>query len=377
MKTPRSFAALCTRLAAGNTAQVLEVLDAPDLEPRQRAYVRAWCHVLAGQWDQAGQVLFSPGVSKETITDLRLFGPTERRRKSSYLLALGDMAVTLARYEEASQHHALCLKCLDERRMNHAHLRLRALLGLGLAQTMIGSYASALTSYQEALRLCGKNPRSEHVPTIYYGLCDIYHHQGQYAHALDAGKQALQLATKRGEMQLVCQVRHSLGRIYAQMGNVEEANACLFEALALALRMGSRSVILHTYIALADLSLQEGKPEEAWHYCEIALVYTKTAQRASSLGKLYFMCGKVAEARANAAEEQGWTQEAIAYYEQAVERLRSDDPLSDRLAEVYGRLAEVLETAGQLGKAWEALKAGYQIARGGLSLTGGDVDPLA
>lgn len=59
----------------------MSITNGTQAQKREEAYWRAWSYAQNGQWDQAGQVLFSPEVSGETIPDLRVFGRTERRRK--------------------------------------------------------------------------------------------------------------------------------------------------------------------------------------------------------------------------------------------------------------------------------------------------------
>lgn len=350
-------------ITEGRKENALALLDSIQSEnegqKRELAYLRAWCYVLDGLWDQAGQVLFSPGVSNETITDIRTLGQTERRRKAYYILVMGDVAVNLARYEEATRHYALCIKFLDERRMNDVNLRLRALLGLGLANTMTGYYPSALKYYKEALRVCGEDPRNEHLPTIYYGLCDVYRHQAQFEQALDYGKKALQLYTERGNKQLICQVRSILGRVYYQMGDFSAANSCYTESLALAMSVGSETMALNNYAALADLRLEEGKPEEAWRYCELALDHSAKVPRNNYVGMMYIVCGKVAESLAKGAEAQEQTEKAISYYEKAVEKLKITDARSDVLSEAYSRLAQILETTGRQDLALTYWRSAY------------------
>ncbi|HEU5382677.1 MAG TPA: tetratricopeptide repeat protein, partial [Ktedonobacteraceae bacterium] len=216
----------------------MSITNGTQAQMREEAYWRAWSHAQDGQWDQAGQVLFSPEVSGETFPDLRVLGRTERRRKIYYTLAMGDVAVRLAHYEQAMFHYTQCITFLDERRMNNANLRVRALLGLGLTHLLTGYSVSALNYYTEALRVSGKDSCSEYVPDIYYGLCEISRHQPNDERALDYGKKALRLYIERGNKVLECQMRNILGRIYYQMGDFESSNACYTESLALAINVG-------------------------------------------------------------------------------------------------------------------------------------------
>ncbi|HEU5377265.1 MAG TPA: hypothetical protein VFV38_17690 [Ktedonobacteraceae bacterium] len=49
----------------------MSITNGTQAQKREEAYWRAWSYAQNGQWDQAGQVLFSPEVSGETIPDLR------------------------------------------------------------------------------------------------------------------------------------------------------------------------------------------------------------------------------------------------------------------------------------------------------------------
>ncbi|HEU5382548.1 MAG TPA: hypothetical protein VFV38_44640, partial [Ktedonobacteraceae bacterium] len=265
-----------------------------------------------------------------------------------YTLAMGDVAVRLAHYEQAMFHYTQCITFLDERRMNNANLRVRALLGLGLTHLLTGYSVSALNYYTEALRVSGKDSCSEYLPDIYYGLCEISRHQPHDERALDYGKKALQLYIERGNKGLECQMRNILGRIYSQMGDFEASNACYTESLALAMNVGSETMTLNNYIALADLCLAKGKSEEAWRYCALALDYRTKMPHPLSVGRMYLTCGKVAEALAKGAESQERMKQAIAYYKQAAEQLQNAGTSSDLLAEAYSRLAQVQEAAGYL-----------------------------
>lgn len=350
-------------ITEGRKENALALLDGiqPENEEQRReeAYLRAWCHVLDGHWDQAGQILFSPGVSKETITDIRSLGQTERRRKAFYILVMGDVAVNLAHFEQATRHYTQCIKFLDERRMNDPRLRLRALLGLALVHTLTGYHSSAIKYYTEALRVCGEDSRCEQLPDIYYGLCDAYRHQGQFERALDYGEKALKLYMERGNKQLECQVRSILGRVYYQMRDFASSNSYYTESLALAMSVGSETMTLNNYTALADLRLAEERPEEAWRYCEMALDYSPKVPRPYYVGMMYLVCGKVAEALAKDSEKQQQIKKAISYYEKAVEKLRGGETGSEVLSEAYSRLAQILEVSGRQDLALTYWRSAY------------------
>lgn len=357
-------------ITEGNIENALAVLDSIQAESveqkREEAYLRAWCHMLRGHWDEAARFILSAEVSGEAISDILSLGQTERRRRSYYILVLGDVAVNLWRYEEAMRHYTQCISFLDERRMNDVNLRIRALLGLGLTQMMTGYYSSALKYYEEALRVCGNDTRNARLPDIYYGLCDAHRHLGNFDCALEYGKKALQLYTERADKKLMGQVRNILGRVYYQMGDFQASDSYYTEALALAMSSRSDTMVLNNFTALADLRLQEEKPEEAWRYCQMALDYCENVSRDYYVGMMYIVCGKVAEALAKGAEEQkarSQIQSAISYYKKAAETLKPTEARSE-LAEAYGLLAQILEVSGQQDLAFTYWRSAYAARSG-------------
>jgi tetratricopeptide (TPR) repeat protein len=357
-------------IAEGQLDHALAALDdiqAESLEQkREVAYLRAWCSMLHNHWDEAAQYILPQEISGETIADVQELGRTERRRRPYYLLVLGDVASNLWRYEEAIQHYTRCLKFLDERRMNDANRRIRALLGLGLAHMATGYVPNALEYYEQALRLCNNDTRQKHLPDLYYGLSDAYCRLGEFERALEYGNKALQLYTERDDKDLIGRIRSLLGHIYCAKGDLQTSNAYYTEALATAMSRESIGAIFNTFTALADLRLQEGKPEEAWRYCEMALDYSKKVPRPYFVGKMDLVCGQVMEARAQKAggrQRQEYLEQAVSYYEQAVKQFKQTDARPD-LAEAYSRLAHLLEEAGRQDQAIGIWKSAYAVRAG-------------
>src|SRR5215472_10870220 len=167
-------------ITEGQEEEALATLDQIQPEDATQkcevAYLRAWCYTLNGRWDEAAQFLLDPemvpDIANENTSDIQAFGQTERRRRASYLLLLGKIAVNLSRYEEATRHYTQCIKFLDERRMNVVSVRIKARCGLGMAYTQTGFYNVALTHYEDALRLCGTDTGHPDLADICHGLCD-------------------------------------------------------------------------------------------------------------------------------------------------------------------------------------------------------------
>jgi tetratricopeptide (TPR) repeat protein len=358
-------------IAEGHIENALATLDGIPAENeeqrREVAYLRAWCSMLGGRWDEAAQFVLPQEISGETVADIQELGRTERRRRPYYLLVMGDVAANLWRYEQAIQHYNQCIKLLDERRMNDLNRRIRALLGLGLCHLRTGYPANALEYYQQALRLCGNDTRQPNLPHVYYGLSDTYRHLNDLERALDYGKKALNLYGERGDRHYVGRIRSLLGDIYRQMGDLPIANESYTEALALAMGTESIGAIFNCLTTLAEMRLQENKPEDAWRYCEMALDYSPKVPRPYFLGKMYIVCGKVKEAQAKGAagqEAQRNVEQAISYYQQAVATLKRTDARPE-LAEAYSLLAHLQEESGRQDQAIATWKSAYA-ARAGL-----------
>jgi tetratricopeptide (TPR) repeat protein len=335
--------------------------DDPEQE-RQIAYLSAWCHTRLGHWTEALRLLaplYTPGSIEDNWNDAN---HNERERRAFYLLCLGNAAVNLNRYEEASQHYMQCLKLLNERRVHLPQVRIKARFSLGMTCIASGFYALAIQHYEEALRLCKNDPNHEDLPDIYYGLCDANRHLGKFEVAYKYGVQALDLYEKRGMRSMQGRIHNVLGRICFQLREYREATDHYMESLSIATLENSQNTKMVNFAALADLRLAENRLEEAQRYCDRALEVSKGLDDDLYLGLTYLVCGKVALAESEQAEGKGHKrlfEEAREFFEKAKEHLTRAQA-KDYLAEVYGRLAQMLEQSGQTQEALVYWKAAYE-----------------
>ncbi len=332
-------------------------------QKREVAYLQAWCCTIDRRWDEAAQFLLDPDVTPQSEGDIQAFGQTERRRRASYLLLLGNIASNLGRYEEATRHYNQCIRFLDERRMNIVGVRIKARLGLGTAYTQTGFYNVALNHYEDALRLCGDDPVHLDLPDIEYGLADAHRHLGNFEQALENGQKALKIYAARGDKAFEGRIRNLLGRIYYQMREFQIASNYFTEAFTLAVSAQRPGVIVANLTALADVRLEEGMLDEARRYCQHALEYADRVERKHILAMLYIVYGKVVEAQAGEAEgyeASKLIEEAVTWYQKAETTLL---PLQARieLSQVYGRLAHILEMSGKQDRAIVYWKSAYAL----------------
>jgi len=331
-------------------------------QERQIAYLSAWCHTLLEQWTEARCLLlnlFPLSTIEENWNDAK---HNERERRAFYLLCLGNAAISLNRFEEASQHYTKCLKLLSERRVNLPQVRIKARHSLGMTCILSGFYAMAIQHYEEALQMCMTIPQHEDLPEIYYGLCDANRLLENFEGAYTYGVKALELYEKRGMRTMEGRVQNALGRICYQMQEYNEAADHYLESLSIATLDDNQKTKLVNFMALADLRLAEDRLEEAQRYCQRALEVADGLNDNYYLGLMYLTCGKVTLAESEHIEGEQHDilfSKARRLFERAKELL-SQTQASVLLGEAYGRIAQMLEQSGQPQEAICHWKIAYE-----------------
>ena len=340
-------------------------VDDPE-QQREIAYLSAWCYTRLECWSEALRLL-SPLYTSSSIEDnWNDANHNERERRAFYLLCLGNAAVNLSRYEEASRHYMQCLRILNERRVNLPKVRIKARYSLGMTCIMSGFYAVAIQHYEEALRLCKNDPDHEDLPDMYYGLCDAHRLLGNFEQALTYGKMALSIYERRAERTKEGRIHNLLGRICLQLGEYREATDHYMEALSIATIDNHQTMKMVNFSALADLRLAENRLDEAKRYCQRAQDVSEGLNDPHLFGLMYLICGKVAQAEGEqkvGEQRQRYFEEARGFFEKARAYL-SQTQASSSLAEVYGRLAQILEMSEQQHDAISYWKAAYESLSG-------------
>lgn len=333
--------------------------DAPEFQ-QEIAYLCAWCYQLQEQWVDAVRVLaaYTPDNIEDDWHDA---DHNERERRAFYLLWLGNAAVNLSHYGDASRHFEQCLKILRERRVHLPKVLLKARCGLGLTCTMNGFYLAAIQHYEEALRLLRDDMENEELPNIYYGLCDAYRLSGDFTRAYSYGEMALHLYETQSRRVLEGRMHNLLGRICFHMGQFRDAADHYMEALSIATLENTSGMMMINFAALADLRLAEGRLEEARRFCQRAQEVAERVHDEHFCGLMYLVCGKVAHEEAKLAQgeqRRQLLQDAIHWFEKARSEL-SLTQAPTNLAELYGRWAQVYEELGQHEEAVSYWKSAY------------------
>ena len=331
-------------------------------QERQIAYLSARCYTLLEQWPEARCLLlnlYPPSSIEENWNDAK---HNERERRAFYLLCLGNAAISLKRFEEASQHYTQCLKLLSERRVNLPQVRIKARHSLGLTCIMSGFYVMAIKHYEEALQLCKNILEHEDLPEIYYGLCDANRLLGNFESAYTNGVKALELYDNRGMRNMEGRIQNLLGRICYQMREYNESADHYLESLSIATLDNNQELKMVNFTALADLRLAEDRLDEAQRYCQHALEVVDGLNDNYNLGLMFLISGKVALAESEQTEGEQREilfSNARRFFERAKEHL-SQTQASALLGEVYGRLAQMLEQSGQPQEALSYWKTAYE-----------------
>jgi tetratricopeptide (TPR) repeat protein len=351
-------------LEEGRSDEALSTLTAihTDDEKQQQdvAYLLGWCYIQRKQWNEAIQTLAPLAkIKTEGETDTLL----ERERLALYLLHLGEAAINLSHYEDASQHFTICLKVLHDRRVHLPSVRIKARYYLGTTCIRRGLYSAAIQHYEEALRLCRHYNNDEELAHIYHGLCSAYRNIGDFVKAMTFGQEALRLYQQKADREMESRVQNHLGRIYFLLGDYREASDHYTESLAIATGYNGPTMAMLNCVALADVRLAEGRLEEAKRYCQFALETMERSHNDEMRGSVYHAVGKVTHEearRAQGAQRHTLLEEAASWYKKASEQLGPTQAYAER-AEVYGSWAQVLEELGYEQEALDLWRSGYEV----------------
>jgi len=367
MQTPPQIQASLNRarllLEEGKSEAARAVIDTvhtnTDAQQRDVNYLLGWYYVVNKQWDDAEQrlsPLLTP-ITLEETTETRL----ERERLAVYLLRLGQTAVNLAHYEDASQHFIQCLTLLHDRRVHLPTIRIEARYSLAMTYVMRGSYSVAIQHYDDALRLCHHYELNEALPHIYYGLSEAYRCLGNFTKAHEAAREALHIYQERGDEPLQSRIYTLLGRISLLLGDYEAALNYYTQSYTLAVSNNRPKMVMISCTALAEVYAEQENIHEAKQYVYRALDVTTQIEDAYLCGIVYATIGRITltEARLTQGNErQSLFDEAISWLQKSVVQLQPAQAPKD-LAQTYTSLANAFEEVARPQEAIVYWKLAY------------------
>ena len=328
-----TFKDLCLLVQADSLEQALALLDTTPLRPEERRYLYLWATLQQEHWANLAACLHD-SAGEPDIDDYQFHtkGMTMRRQQAWLDWLLGRLAQQIERNEDAFGWYTRCLRHLNERRMNHPLLRVRALCGRGATLLHMHAPQAALAEYEQAMQVCQKHGVNDQLE-LCAGLCNVYTALDDLEQGLVYGHQALEMvANPRQE----CILRFVLGNLYMQQDNHPAAQVCYLEALGRArqCRPPDHAQIVTILLGLADLQRQEGNLVEARTSCEQAQLHANQCTPG--------MRGALALLYATLAGEEGMREEALGWYTAAAQAF-SEAGASAELAEAHSDLARLYE----------------------------------
>ena len=294
-------------LEEGQSETALKILEAivPDDEKQQKevAYFLGWCYVLHKRWGDASDVLSSivSSADDEGESESRI----DRERLALCRLRLGNAAVNLCRFDEATHHFSRCLKVLNNKRVNLPPIvRVKAHYSLAMSFMMRGLYSTAIQQYHDALHHFLYIDNDEELGKIHYGLSYTYRPLGKLEDARLAGERALELYVKAANHGMEGVTHSLLGRIALENKDYRVASDHYTEALAISNAYAGTTMAMLNCTALADVRLAEGRLDEAKRYCQRACELTAQVSDTYLCGLTYYVTAKVSHSLAGQAERR-------------------------------------------------------------------------
>lgn len=349
--SPLTFSEFCLLLRTNQAELVLALLaEAPELQPVERIYLRAWPAAQQNHWEELALYLLK--ADDPAIDDYRekTQGLTLRRRRSWMCWVLGRLACRVGQHEDAFRWYTRCMQHLDERRMNDPYLRIRALCGRGTVLLHMNAFQASLREFEHALVICQKEDLRD--PEVYAGLCKAHAALEQAELALPYGRTALRFTTDARQKNAL---RLLVGKLYAQLGETRAASALCLEAFEVARQEGEHDEAAQSLQLLAELDASQGQMSSARTLCEQAQLHAEEGS-SGRRGSLSLLRGKLALAEEKQEEATRWYNRAIQIF---AEPGAGPEAIAS-LAEAHCALARIYEASGHLEQASFHWKAAYQ-----------------
>lgn len=361
-------------LEEARSADALQVLQAivPENEEHRYdvTYLLGWYYILSREWQEATHMLspLLPPVQIE-MSDRQQEVLLERELTAIHFLRLGQVAVKLAHFEDASQHFALCLRLLRDRRVYFPALRVEARYNMAKSYLARDSYRAAIQHYDDALRLCRHYKLPRLVPAIYRDLSEAYERLGEFKKAQESAHEALRLYQENNNDAARGYVYHTLGHVHFLLGEYAAASSYYTQSLALTKDSIDSQLVARNYTALAEVALQEQHIDEAKAYMLAAETITENVEDAFVCGRVYAAQGNITLAEAHlvhGVERERLLTESLERFQKAVHFFKTSRTWQS-LCEVYNTIATVAEELGRTQDALVYCKLAY-LAQGEIIL---------
>lgn len=187
---------------------------------------------------------------------------------------------------------------------------------IGVAYEKIGDLEEALHYYERALKLAQEIPVRESLSHILLSVGVVYEKMGNDHRAIEKFKESLQSAQEVGNQENEAAALTAIGDIHTRGKEYAKAVNYYNQALAIAKKIGQKNQEGRLYLNMGNVHLEKGDPTTALSFFQKAL---DTGKNMDAFDLMYESLGGIAAV----AEKQKRYDEAIKYYDQAIEKIES------------------------------------------------------
>jgi two-component system, NtrC family, nitrogen regulation response regulator NtrX len=300
---------------------------------------------------KAAQTLIEKGDSTAALRYLarargRVAGKTEPELTARIALQSARALIERSEYDEAFR---ACEQA-------HTYFKERGLLAplahsyncFGRIHFRLGNLDQAKEYYEAALHLFRWDLNDEEgVVRAHNNLGILYRHLSDWRQASWHLLRSMELATRLGNFAYIAVSCANLGIVYLKAGSWDEARAHFDRALQSYVQIGRESGIARTRIGLATIDIFRHDFTAAAAHIEAATQITSRLGASREQILCLFSRGEL-------KQEMGETDEALAFYDQALAMAREIAPEGDMVHELQRHRAESLARRGAIPEALEA-----------------------
>lgn len=245
----------------------------------------------------------------------------------------------------------LASQAIEAGTMKDFHFQLAVYSQLGLLHHQLGDDKEAVEMYRQALQLAEDSANPEKLAALYWNMSLTYRDSGNLTQAKTYASKALALYESLADMRTLTELRSGFGVIMLESQRFEEAGQQFQMARQLATEHNDQTAQAVTSMHLADLHLEQGNLEQARSYSEEMMQGLDWLEPP--------LRGQALSSRAGLLSAQGYNDEAIRYFEEAL-GIIENTPSKELLSKIYFRYARALSARGDSGRAAEMFERAYR-----------------
>jgi len=233
------------------------------------------------------------------------------------------------------------------------------LLGI-LARVHIASHEpeAAIAIYREAIDTAGPVLDLRRLSLTYGGLGAAYRDAGDVETAARYTTRAVALLEVLSDRAVLARSENDLGLLLMSRGDLEAARDHLARALVICAQSDLDEARGPVLLSICELAMNEGRVDDAFDFARQALELAEELEVGASIAESHVWLGRIADRRGEHAAADRELKLAINGFEALGMR--------ERLLQVHGTYAEILERRGDLATAYVHMKEALQASRPGL-----------